>query len=586
MLLECPHADRCPGCPLIGLAYPEQLSKKERAVSRALGAYPALSQAAIEPVAGAANAAGYRVRAKFVASRGKLGLYSRGSHEVVDIPACPVLTPRLRDAADAVRRVLASEPGVSSVDLREADDGVLVTLAGTLSGTAFEHLVERVARDVPGVLTIATAERKPNAARVLPSAPRVRHGPTAARHHLSQDGPYHYASPGAFTQLHSEQAARAYALVAERLAASLGTLSGASVLELYAGSGALALRLARAGAVVTAVESHAPAAEQAGRAAREQNLSLTSLAADAGDALDELAAASRRFDAVVVNPPRRGLTPAVRRLVGELGPRALVYVSCDPGTFARDADDLARLGLSLEHVTPFDMIPLSEAVETIATFRAAPPPAPRVLFEDEALVAVSKSPHEPTTPQGEHRGSLLVRVRTLPGCANAVPVHRLDVGTSGVCLFARSPEKVEVLARALAAGTKEYVALVRGIARKRGQIARSLKESGKERLARTRYVRRRVVGGHSLVVVSPEAGRTHQVRRHLAGVGHPVLGDERYGDHPSNTHFEHAHALDRSFLHLESIALELAGTRRTLGDELAPDLAAVLESLGASRDRT
>ncbi|HEX6271841.1 MAG TPA: pseudouridine synthase [Polyangiaceae bacterium] len=581
MLVECPHADRCPGCPLIRLDYPEQLARKARTVARAFGAYPALANAPFEPIVGAESAAGYRVRAKLVANGGRLGLYARGSHDVVDIPECPVLRPRLRAAADAVRRVLANERDVSSVDLRESDEGILVTLGGTLKGDSLERLVERVANEVPGVVTVATGERRRDSPRVLAASPRVRRGPPAARHRLAVDGPYHYASPGAFTQLHAGQAARAYAAVTERLEALLGGLSGAAVLELYAGSGALALRLARAGARVTAVESHAPAVELAERAAREQALPLEARAGDAGIVLSELARERRRYDAVVVNPPRRGLSPEVRRLTGALAPRALAYVSCDPVTLARDADDLARLGFALERVTPFDMIPLSEAVETLAMFRRASPPSPRVLFEDEALVAVSKSPHEPTTPQGEHEHSLLERVRALPDCDRAVPVHRLDVGTSGVCLFARSAERVHPLAEALASGTKEYLALVRGIARKHGQIARPLKEAGAERAARTSYARKSVVGGHSLVSVLPEQGRTHQVRRHLAGIGHPVLGDQRYGDRPSNIHFEHAHGLDRSFLHLESVTLTLGGVPTELRDELAPDLRAVLTSLKA-----
>ena len=67
-------------------------------------------------------------------------------------------------------------------------------------------------------------------------------------------------------------------------------------------------------------------------------------------------------------------------------------------------------------------------------------------------VTVSWALPDATTPQGEHPFSLLARVRTLPGCADAVPVHRLDLGTSGVCLFARNPEHVSTLSSALAAG--------------------------------------------------------------------------------------------------------------------------------------
>jgi 23S rRNA (uracil1939-C5)-methyltransferase len=580
MLVECPHADRCPGCPLITLPYAAQLSRKATALSRALGAYPALRSIRVPDTEHAEPISGYRVRAKFVAADGKLGLFARGSHEVVDIPECPVLRPRLREAAAGVRRLLPMAPSVSSVDLREADDGVLVTLAGRKSAGEVEALAARVFADVPGVVSVATGEREPDAPQIV-AAGQARHGPGVLCHHLEADAPYHYAAHGAFTQLHAGQAAKLYAAIAAELGRVLGDFRGSRLLELYAGSGALALRLARAGGKLTLVESHVPAALLAERAAREQELDLTSMAGDSEARLRELAADRESFDAVLVNPPRRGLSPDVRRLLRALAPRAVVYVSCEPATFARDADDLARQGFRLESLRPFDLIPLSEAVETLGVLVAGRPPEPHLLYEDEALVAVSKSPHEPTTPQGEHEGSLLARVRALPGCAAAVPVHRLDLGTSGVCLFARTPASAAELGQALARGTKEYVALVRGIAREKGNVTRSLKDGRTEKSARTRYRREKVVGGHSLVRVFPEAGRTHQVRRHLAGIAHPLLGDERYGERSSNAHFFHAHGLDRSFLHLEQVTLERTEGALRIRDELAPDLLRVLESLAA-----
>ncbi|HOU90091.1 MAG TPA: RNA methyltransferase, partial [Polyangiaceae bacterium] len=103
--------------------------------------------------------------------------------------------------------------------------------------------------------------------------------------------------------------------------------------------------------------------------------------------------------------------------------------------------------------------------------------------------------------------------------------------------------------------------------------------------ATTRYTRQRVVGGHSLLAVLPEQGRTHQIRRHLAGIGHPVVGDARYGDPRTNQHFEHRHGLDRTFLHLSFLRLQRAGGPLELRSDLAPDLAAALDSL-AGEPRT
>ena len=114
------------------------------------------------------------------------------------------------------------------------------------------------------------------------------------------------------------------------------------VLELYAGSGALSLALAEAGATVLAVESFAPACERLSRAAREQRLSLEVQQGDAGVVAQALSQQGQRFDVVVVNPPRRGLDVQVREAVAHLGPQRMAYVSCNPATLARDLAHLAR----------------------------------------------------------------------------------------------------------------------------------------------------------------------------------------------------------------------------------------------------
>jgi len=73
---------------------------------------------------------------------------------------------------------------------------------------------------------------------------------------------------------------------------------------------------------------------------------------------------------VVVDPPRAGLHPRVVARVSELKPRRVVYVSCNPGTFARDVKDFAGHGYALEHVTPYDLFPHTPHIECVA--RLAP----------------------------------------------------------------------------------------------------------------------------------------------------------------------------------------------------------------------
>jgi 23S rRNA (uracil1939-C5)-methyltransferase len=248
---------------------------------------------------------------------------------------------------------------------------------------------------------------------------------------------------------------------------------------------------------------------------------------------------------------------------------------------ARDLAHLESCGWAARGLTPFDMIPLSEGVESLVVLEPAPPAPLPVLYQDEQLLVVDKPPHLPTTPDAAHPDSVLARLQREHGLPELSAVHRLDVGTSGVCLFAKERRYVQALAERLAAGDKRYLALVRGVVRPKGIVRAALREQGKTRPAVSRYTRQAVLGTHSLVRVRPEQGRTHQVRKHMAAIGHPVLGDARHGDAPSNRFFEHRHGLDRSFLHAARIVLPARGERAELILEapLAPDLAAVLARL-------
>jgi 23S rRNA (uracil1939-C5)-methyltransferase len=593
-VVQCEHGERCGGCSLLGVPEAEQLRRKHANVQAALARYPRLRALTVSDVVPARPNVAYRTRAKLVvATDGRVGLYARGGHDVVDIPHCRVLATELAQGVAAVRALARRERGVlSGTDVREVRDGgatgLLVTLIGEpRARVRLESLARELGDELPCALGVAVSERPADAPALLAGTPAVITGAPAARDRASDGEPYVLATHGSFVQSHRGQAAAIAARVQDGLRSALGTLEGARVLELYAGSGALGLALSKRGAELLLVERYAPALALAEQAAREQGLAAPrTLAGDAARAATELAHAAERFAAVVVNPPRAGLAKEVRGTVAQLAPRVIAYVSCDPETLARDLDQLVLLGYAPRAVEPFDMIPLSEGVECVALLEPATPPPIAVLHEDGDLLAAVKPPHMPTTPQQGGGPSLLARLRAERGLPELTPVHRLDIGTSGVCLLAKRRSAVAALSRALAQGEKQYLALARGVTRDKGAIARPLREQGVEKAARTRYARLEVLGGHSLVRVRPDEGRTHQIRKHLAAIGHPLLGDARYGHAASNRHVEQRHGLDRTFLHLARVDLvSPRGPRLVLEAELAGDLQAVAERMRGTNRR-
>jgi 23S rRNA (uracil1939-C5)-methyltransferase len=402
---------------------------------------------------------------------------------------------------------------------------------------------------------------------------------------------FHLATFGSFVQAHRDQAARVHAIIAGEIASL--DLQGPDesaphgaiprVLDLYGGSGAISIALARSGCHVTMVESFAPATLNARTAAEAQGLRIDVRTGDVAEVVTAMADAGQTFDAVVMNPPRRGVSPAAREAVARLGAPLCIYVSCEPDTLARDLDHLSRLGYGASEMVPFDMIPLTDEVETVCVLRRSPPVPPRVIYEDEDILVVDKGPHEPVGQDDSYYpSSLLVRCTRIRGTADdqLEPVHLLDAGTSGLCMLARNEEARAAWANAMTTtGRLIYLAAAKSITPAKGAITRDLREGGRSYPARTRYRRLAIASGHSILRVIPDGGRTHQIRRHLAAIGHPVIGDERYGHLPTNRYFEEKHGLDRSFLHL--VRIEVAhprtGARLLIESTLPGDLRSALE---------
>ncbi len=374
----CPHAPDCVGCPLFGLPYGEQLRRKHRQVTAAFAAYPRLADVVVPAPIGSPRLFGYRNQAKLVARRTRrgllLGIYRPGTHEVVDISACPVHDPRITAALRQIRQGLddlaapvyeeRSGSGwlryvvVRSSAWRRAVELILVVRDRAWAG---ERALVRRLRGARGVASVVL--------NVNPSPGNAIFGtqfiamPTDAAL-LERVGALSLRSrAGDFLQANLGVARRVYDCVA-RFA---DPAPEETAVDLYAGVGAISFRLAARAKFVLGVEASARAVIDAKLNIRLNGFhNVRFAAAPAAEGLAKAHATLGRVDLITLNPPRQGADAATRAAIVAAAPRRIVYVSCAPSTLARDLDWFVAHGMRAVAVQPYDMLPQTEHVECVA----------------------------------------------------------------------------------------------------------------------------------------------------------------------------------------------------------------------------
>lgn len=300
--------------PLAGLPYAEQLARREALVCEALRR--GRIGANVRPIVPSPREEGARARVKLrVGPGGALGFHRPGTHTFVEVPLEGLARLEVVAAAEALRGRL--RPG-SEVELRS-------------DGTRVVTVLDQPA-DVPGdVWAKGRALRGVTTLDILGLRVSAR----------------------SFYQVNLEVNER---IVAD-VDALLGELAPVRLLDLYAGIGNLSAPAARRGVPATLVEQDRASAGDA----RVNLPGVEVLVQDAG----RWVPGHRFFDVAVLDPPRAGAPGLLPRLL-VTRPRAVVYLSCEPTTLARDLRPALDAGYRLERVQPYDMFPGAEHVETLA----------------------------------------------------------------------------------------------------------------------------------------------------------------------------------------------------------------------------
>lgn len=370
---ECPYFGQCGGCDFQHLTYAEELWAKRQRVQDALERIGGLNLP-VEELIGAKDPLHYRNKSQYPVGRdGSIGFYRERSHQVVSVQSCLIQT----EASDAT--VNAVRDWSVRYQIAPYDE---FTGKGLL-----RHIYVRVNREGESLCCVLVNGRKlprePElVAYVRAAAPKTvgvvlgtntRRGNVILGEHFrtlwGEDylmdtlcGLTFKLSVPSFYQVNRDQAEVLYGKALE-----FAALTGEeTVLDLYCGTGTITLCMASRAKRVIGAEIESSAVRDAEENARRNGISNAEFfCGDSADIAKKLEQEGLRPDVITVDPPRRGLEPDVIRAVAEMGPKRVVYVSCDPATLARDAKLFGELGYTARRAIAVDLFPRTRHVETV-----------------------------------------------------------------------------------------------------------------------------------------------------------------------------------------------------------------------------
>ncbi len=366
---ECPVYGLCGGCQLRHISPAAQARIKTDIVKESLKRIAKIDpDGVVTDIKAPPSAAGYRRRAGFkvkVVKRGVLmGFFAAQSHRVVDIAACPILDPHVSALIPHLKNLVASLDGggrIPEIECVTGDSGI---------GLIIHTLRPFSRKDRERLAAFATDHE---VAQLW-----VQRGRKVLRRSLFEKGALQYEVAGYglgfsaldFIQVNGEGNR---ILVAEAMAAASGDgeSSNGVAWDLFCGVGNFTLPLAGRFAEVRGVESLAASLKRLrDNAARNRLDNITTLQADLykKEGLERLKELEQA-DLLLLDPPRTGAVELARHIAAD-PPKQVVYVSCDPATFARDAAILSKSDLDLVRVAPVDLFPQTGHVELVGAFQA------------------------------------------------------------------------------------------------------------------------------------------------------------------------------------------------------------------------
>lgn len=376
----CPIYDKCGGCQLQHMEYSATLREKRDMVKQAFERHTKLNldQLEIKETIGMKDPWYYRNKSQLqVAKHGEdiiAGLYAQNSHKVVDLSACMVQHQTTNKVTQIIKQILADlHVSIYNERKHQGDIRTIVTRVGFETGHVQvvlvtkeeklprkEAIVAEIKKRLPEVTSLIQNINGKKTSLIFGDETIHLDGEEVIEEKL---GDLSFSlSARAFFQLNPKQTVQLYSL-AKKAAKLSGT---EKVVDAYCGVGTIGLWLADKAGEVRGMDVIEESIQDARANAKRHG--FTHMTYEVGKAKTWLPRWVKEGwipDVVVVDPPRTGCDEQLLQTIMKVGPKRVVYVSCNPSTLAKDVDRLSKKGYTVQSVQPVDMFPWTAQVESV-----------------------------------------------------------------------------------------------------------------------------------------------------------------------------------------------------------------------------
>jgi len=409
----CHHYERCGGCQWQHIDYPQQLKHKRQLIIDALSHIGGIaeSEKQVLPIMGCDDPFHYRNKVQFPVkykdTQVLAGYYERGSHDLVNIDSCPI-QPSIFDQLLKTTKVLFKKYRISIYD-EARHRGMVRHLNFRISFSANKILVTIVVNHAPvnikefnnidylNAFTVLGQELQylhPEVESVVVNFNQDKGNRILGDHTITllgggfieerlattnkalparlQEGLTFRLSSKSFFQVNSLQAVKLLEVIALAAQECLSGVGKPRIVDAYAGVGTIAMWLSPLAGEVVAIEEVGDAIADGEENAALNNLSNVEFIEGQVEQVLAAVVDERPVDLLVLDPPRKGIDPAILQVLCQRGPKNIIYVSCNPATLARDLKILGQTGenalyagYTIKRVQPVDLFPQTYHVESV-----------------------------------------------------------------------------------------------------------------------------------------------------------------------------------------------------------------------------